>query len=373
MSTEHRRLAHALLLSLVIHALLLSLTFGGQGLWLPGFGFPWQDRRIEAPDLRVVVVPAQVTPRSRRSRRSRSRAAGMGRQPVAVGRRRRHPCPVRRPRDGCSSDQCREASPRPDAATGAAPRKMPLRADRPVTRHPRRSRAGRDRLGADRRGHVGRARRSSDANARHCGSAKRREPGDRDAVASRCWRCSAGANRPGARRSQPSNGPGSSRPGRRGNDRQRQRGGGAGRGRSRRPNARRPHGGRSRSGRGRRVEAAQVEAAQVEAARVEAARSRRHGSRLQGRGRTGRGGRSRPHGSRPHRSRPQVEAARSRPHGSRPHGSRPHGSRLHGPRPPGRGRPGRSRTGRCCARGGRKKGSDASGDRTTAGRGGRPA
>jgi len=42
--------------------LLLSLTFGGQGLGFPGFGFPWQDRRIAVPDLRVAVVPAQVTP-----------------------------------------------------------------------------------------------------------------------------------------------------------------------------------------------------------------------------------------------------------------------------------------------------------------------
>src|ERR1022692_3865457 len=59
MSRERRRLTYALLLSLLIHTLLLSLTFGGQGLW--GFGFPWQDRRIEVPDLRVVLVPAQVT------------------------------------------------------------------------------------------------------------------------------------------------------------------------------------------------------------------------------------------------------------------------------------------------------------------------
>src|SRR5206468_9173359 len=58
---EHRRLTHALLLSLLIHTSLLNLTFGGQGLGLPGFGFPWQDRRIEAPDLRVVVIPAPVT------------------------------------------------------------------------------------------------------------------------------------------------------------------------------------------------------------------------------------------------------------------------------------------------------------------------
>src|SRR6266496_4158495 len=60
MIPERRRLTYALLLSLLVHTLLLRLTFGGQGLWLPGFGFPWQDRRIEVPDLRVVVVPAQV-------------------------------------------------------------------------------------------------------------------------------------------------------------------------------------------------------------------------------------------------------------------------------------------------------------------------
>jgi hypothetical protein len=59
---EHRRLAFALLLSLLIHALLLSLTFGGEGLGLPGFGFPWRDRRIEAPGLSVALVPSQVTP-----------------------------------------------------------------------------------------------------------------------------------------------------------------------------------------------------------------------------------------------------------------------------------------------------------------------
>ena len=59
---EHRRLAFALLLSLLIHALLLSLTFGGEGLGLPGFGFPWRDRRIEAPGLIVALVPQQVTP-----------------------------------------------------------------------------------------------------------------------------------------------------------------------------------------------------------------------------------------------------------------------------------------------------------------------
>jgi hypothetical protein len=61
MGREHGRLAFSLLLSLLIHTLLLSLTFGGQGLGLPGFGFPWRDRRIEVPDLRVVLVPTDVT------------------------------------------------------------------------------------------------------------------------------------------------------------------------------------------------------------------------------------------------------------------------------------------------------------------------
>lgn len=57
---ERWRLSAALLLSLLIHSLLLSLSFGGQGLGFPGFGFPWQDRRIEVPDLRVVLIAAQA-------------------------------------------------------------------------------------------------------------------------------------------------------------------------------------------------------------------------------------------------------------------------------------------------------------------------
>ena len=82
MSPERRRLTHALLLSLLIHALLLSLIFGGHGFWLPGFGFPWRERRIEVPDLRVVVVPAQVTAAEpavtpARSRRSRHRSSSL--------------------------------------------------------------------------------------------------------------------------------------------------------------------------------------------------------------------------------------------------------------------------------------------------------
>ena len=62
MSAERWRMSSSLLLSLLIHGLLLSLTFGGHGLGLPGLGFPWQERRVEVPELRLVLVPARVTP-----------------------------------------------------------------------------------------------------------------------------------------------------------------------------------------------------------------------------------------------------------------------------------------------------------------------
>lgn len=51
------RMNRALLFSLLAHALLVSLTFGGQGFGLPGLSLPWQARRTEAPDLRVVLSP----------------------------------------------------------------------------------------------------------------------------------------------------------------------------------------------------------------------------------------------------------------------------------------------------------------------------
>ena len=106
MSSERWRMASSLLLSLLIHGLLLSLTFGGQGLGLPGLGFPWQERRVEVPELRLVLVPARVTPagpRSTRSRGQRSRHRSSRLLPVGVPRlRRRRPhhsgaCPRDRP------------------------------------------------------------------------------------------------------------------------------------------------------------------------------------------------------------------------------------------------------------------------------------
>src|SRR5437868_5997800 len=57
--TSEEKLARAVLLSSLIHALLLCLTFGDYG-WLPGFIFPWQVRRGAVPELRVLLVPEPI-------------------------------------------------------------------------------------------------------------------------------------------------------------------------------------------------------------------------------------------------------------------------------------------------------------------------
>ena len=49
----------AVLLSVEFHALLLCLNFGGDEFGAPGFVFPWQDRRGEVPELRV-IAPDQL-------------------------------------------------------------------------------------------------------------------------------------------------------------------------------------------------------------------------------------------------------------------------------------------------------------------------
>ena len=60
-SHDCRRLGLALALSLLAHALLLSLNFvGGDQFGLPGFAFPWLERRVVVPELRVTLLPAPV-------------------------------------------------------------------------------------------------------------------------------------------------------------------------------------------------------------------------------------------------------------------------------------------------------------------------
>ncbi|MBK9609133.1 MAG: TonB C-terminal domain-containing protein [Betaproteobacteria bacterium] len=142
MSADRRRLTLALLLSLLAHTLLLSLTFGGQTLGLPGFTFPWRERRIEAPDLLVVLVPAQVAAAEPAgpSVKEPLPQASIG-QSVAAGPR---PPPsvsfaptLRRTAEVIVPKAERtegarpgaQAEPEPDMATGAVPAKGPLRTE----------------------------------------------------------------------------------------------------------------------------------------------------------------------------------------------------------------------------------------------------
>ena len=136
MSSERWRMASSLLLSLLIHALLLSLTFGGQGLGLPGFGFPWRDRRIEVPELRVVLVPTPVTTAEPAGRRgapaqpSSSRSSGL----LPVDRPRLHraspapPLGTSRPRDRAGGQTNGRGQVRTKRRGPWAPAKAPLRA-----------------------------------------------------------------------------------------------------------------------------------------------------------------------------------------------------------------------------------------------------
>jgi hypothetical protein len=48
----------ALLLSLVIHALLLSIPLEGDVFGLPGLRMPWEERRLAATELNVRLAPA---------------------------------------------------------------------------------------------------------------------------------------------------------------------------------------------------------------------------------------------------------------------------------------------------------------------------
>src|ERR1700741_1758906 len=61
--SDPRRLSTALLVAVLLHALLLSITLGGQTFGLPGFKLPWKERRLGADDLQVVLapLPAPVT------------------------------------------------------------------------------------------------------------------------------------------------------------------------------------------------------------------------------------------------------------------------------------------------------------------------
>jgi hypothetical protein len=57
---EPWRMRTALLLSLLVHALLLSIALGGQTFGLPGLYLPWKERRLAANELRILLAPAQA-------------------------------------------------------------------------------------------------------------------------------------------------------------------------------------------------------------------------------------------------------------------------------------------------------------------------
>lgn len=138
MSAERKRLTLTLLLSLLIHTLLLSLTFGDQGFGLPGFALPWQERRIEAPDLRVVLVPAQATatkPAGTPVKEPLQQASIE--QTISDGPALR-PSVSSPPTLGRTAEAIvpkakamTQAEPEPNVATGAVPAKAPLRTEGP--------------------------------------------------------------------------------------------------------------------------------------------------------------------------------------------------------------------------------------------------
>ena len=138
MNPDHKRLTLALLLSLLLHALLLSLTLSGQGHWFPGFGLPWQDRRVEAPELRVAVVPVRITAADASVARVAEPAEQAPIEKPAAGGRGRTPSspavPIPWPTAVAILPQASPqagTTPPTDVPTGEALAQVPQRADRP--------------------------------------------------------------------------------------------------------------------------------------------------------------------------------------------------------------------------------------------------
>ena len=100
----HESLSLGLLLSLLVHALLLGITFGGEETGLPGFGFPWQDRRGEVPSLRLVLEPATTTTTTMAQQQNTGDGpvASIGPVPIPSGESR--PVPVAEPATLSSSN-----------------------------------------------------------------------------------------------------------------------------------------------------------------------------------------------------------------------------------------------------------------------------
>ena len=59
---ERRTFHVALVVSGLLHVVLLSQLVSGEGLGLPGFVLPWQERRVAVPDVQVVLAPLPPVP-----------------------------------------------------------------------------------------------------------------------------------------------------------------------------------------------------------------------------------------------------------------------------------------------------------------------
>ena len=130
MNSERRRMTSSLLLSLLFHGLLLSLTFGGQGLGLPTLSFPWQERRVEVPELRVVLVPEPITPAATAVQSAAGPAPHASIDPRVAGNARAlTPPALPAPLQGRALENVPVAKPEPNAVAAAAPARASTRSD----------------------------------------------------------------------------------------------------------------------------------------------------------------------------------------------------------------------------------------------------
>ena len=143
MGRERGRLARSLLLSLVIHALLLSLTFGSEETGLPRFISPSRDRLVEMPDLRVVLVPPPVTAAAPATLTVVQPWQPAPVEPPAVGRPAPAPSvsrtpPPRRAAKAIApkAEATAKAIPPEDTTTPAADAEAPVRAEVPIDAAP---------------------------------------------------------------------------------------------------------------------------------------------------------------------------------------------------------------------------------------------
>ena len=129
---DRTRLTLALLLSLLIHILLLRLTFDGQS-WVRGFGFPWQLRTFDVAALRVVLVPPVSTVHTEAAPLAAPRQQAIVDQPV-VGNAALTPSEPRAPTPGTfaagivgGTSESTSIKPKtdPEPAKDAKPRTLP--------------------------------------------------------------------------------------------------------------------------------------------------------------------------------------------------------------------------------------------------------